>query len=396
MKSKYQVLTVSIRFILLSLFILCFIPGQVSGQVNVRRITSNMDPGDAQGLIYALPETRLRVDLEVRKVEYIAGPYAAYAAKFLDMEDVVTSDYDEYSIVDASISAVPVPDFQQLYFAEFTDKLSKEGQSVMMALTDAGLAFQVSGSGGLQKGQGAASLTMLNDTVQKDIFRYFAEKSIYQTYDTIIRRVVVDTITVEKMYLDKKWVARTDEEKAREAADKITQIRQARYNLISGYQEIPYEASTVAYMDTQLQKMEKEYMTLFTGISLTKTFHYTFFVTPKPDEPTLPVCVFSERSGIRPVGASGGRTLNLHLSATSDVSMLTQLAAKRESVNSDARGFYYRIPVITQVSLELSNDLKVQGYFPVSQFGAVTYLPPSVTQLEFYESTGGIRYLKAK
>ncbi len=361
------------------------------GQLSVRKVTGNTDLSDKQGIFYALPSTYIKVELKLQKIEYLAGPYAEYAAKYLDMDDVITSDYDEYAIMDATLSTVSVPDPDQVYFATMTDKVAKEGKAVLFSLTQSGLACDLRGTLPDKPLQNVASLNIQSDPANKEVFRYFAETNLYEEFDTIIRKVVVDTVTVEKVYLDQKWVEKTDEQKAIEAANKISQIRQARYNLISGYQEIPYEASTVAYMDQQLQKLEKEYMTLFTGISLRKTFSYTFFVKPTEEDETLPVCVFSERSGIKDAGASGGEKIELVLENTGDFSAVQSVAGKRNSSNTENQGFYYRIPAMTRIKMALSKDLKVDVVFPVSQFGVVTYLPPTATSVQFYETTGGVK-----
>jgi hypothetical protein len=241
-----------------------------------------------------------------------------------------------------------------------------------------------------------STLNIQADPGTEDLFKYFAETNLYEQFDTIIRKVVVDTVTVEKIYLDQKWVEKTDEQKAVEAANKISQIREARYNLISGYQEIAYEASTVAYMDQQLQKLEKEYLTLFTGISLNKTFSYTFFVKPTEPDQTVPVCVFSERSGIKSADASGGEKIELVIESTGDFSAIQSVVNKRNSTNTEKQGFYYRIPVMSHVKMALSKDLKVDVVFPISQFGVVTYLPPAATSVQFYESTGGVKTMLVK
>ncbi|MCB2219306.1 MAG: DUF4831 family protein [Bacteroidetes bacterium] len=378
------------RKLFLFIFItVLFVAG--NGQVSVRKVTGNTDLADKQGVFYALPSTYIKVELKLQKIEYLAGPYAEYAAKYLDMDDVITSDYDEYAILDATLNTISVPDPEQVYFATMTDKVAKEGKAVLFSLTQSGLAYDLRGTLPDQPLQNMASLNIQSDPGNRDIFRYFAETNLYERFDTIIRKVVVDTVTVEKVYLDQKWVEKTDEQKAVEAANKISQIRQARYNLISGYQEIPYEASTVAYMDQQLQKLEKEYLTLFTGISLRKTFSYTFFVKPTEENEILPVCVFSERSGIKDAAASGGEKIELKLERTGDFSAVQSVVNKRNSVNTDNQGFYYRIPAMTRVKMALSKDLKVDAVFPVSQFGTVTYLPPSATSVQFYESTGGVK-----
>ncbi len=130
------------------------------------------------------------------------------------------------------------------------------------------------------------------------LFVFQAETNLYEKTDTIIRKVVVDTVTVEKMYFEKKWVEKSTEKKAVEAANMISKIRENRFNLITGYHEIAFDAGTMSYMDQELQRMEKEYLSLFTGIKIEKTLNFSFTVVPEltEDNAPIPVFVFSEEA----------------------------------------------------------------------------------------------------
>ncbi len=80
------------------------------------------------------------------------------------------------------------------------------------------------------------------------LFVFQAETNLYEKTDTVIRKVVVDTVTVEKMYFEKKWVEKSTEKKAVEAANMISKIRENRFNLITGYHEIAFDAGTMSYI----------------------------------------------------------------------------------------------------------------------------------------------------
>ena len=365
------------------------------GQINVKHVTSELETGTKQGIFYALPHTLIRVDIEVEKTEYFAGPYAEYASKYLDLEDVITSNYDEYMITHTTMKTCAVPDPDQVYFVEVTDKLAKEEQSLLFSLSEAGLVSDLQGylPKGLEKSFDA--INYRPGASATDLFGYFAETNLFEQTDTIIRMVVVDTVTVEKTYLDRKWVEKGTEQKAIDAANKIEQIRESRYNLLTGYQEIPYPAGTMSYMDQQLQKMEKEYLSLFMGIALKKKLFYTFYVDPEQrgESNRVPVCVFSERSGVKEAGASGGETLFLEMEQTGDFSEVELVVAKKNDATGIEKGSYYRIPETMKVSFRAGDDLMIERLFPISQFGRVTFLPPNVTSVQFHPKTGAVKTL---
>ena len=366
----------------------------LDAQINVQHVTDGTNLNDKQGIFYALPSTLIKVDVKVLKTEYIAGPYAEYASRYLDLKDVNTSDYNEYEIIDLKLSTMAVPDPEQVYFAEITDKVTKEEKSVLLSLSASGMAMNLEGNMPAKILKDFSALTVKAGASQDDLFRYYAETNLYEKYDTIIQKVVVDTVTVEKIYIDRNWVEKSDEDKALEAANKISRIREARYNLITGYQEIAYEADALAYMDKQLVIMEQEYLSLFTGLAFQKQLTYSIAVNPAREDAggSIPVFVFSERSGVKDIGAAGGEKINIYFEAIGDFGTLRSITGQRNSSGSD-HGFYYRIPVMARVRLTISNDLNVEGVFPLSQLGSVAYLPPNVTSVQFHPETGAVKTL---
>lgn len=372
---------------------LLLIVGISFAQINVSHVTSELDVSSKQGVFYALPATLIQVNLKVTKTEYIAGPYAQYASKYLDLENVITDDYNNYEIVEARLNTSAVPDPDHIYFAELNPKTTKENVSVLLSLSEAGLAMGVDGTvpGGVE-----TSLTSSGFHVKSgdtDYFRYFAETNLVEQTDTIIQKVVVDTVVMEKFYLDKRWVEKSDEQKAVEAANKINKIRDARFNLLSGYQEVPFDAGAISFMYDKLVKLEDEFLSLFAGISIKKQLHYTFTVKPDKEENSIltPVFVFSSTSGIKSVGSTGGEKINLRIEKLTDLTNLNAVVNKRNDGNSGNHGFYYRIPSSAIVTLEINNDIKPQRTFPISQLGETTYLPTHVTSVQFHKNTGAIK-----
>ena len=113
--------------------------------------------------------------------------------------------------------------------------------------------------------------------------------SVFEKVDTIIRKVNIDTMTLERQYLKRTMVEKSPEQKAKEAADFISKIKDNRFNLVTGFQEVNYNKETLEYMDTQLRMMEKEYMKLFTGISIHRPMTFSYSYTPNPNQVNVEV-----------------------------------------------------------------------------------------------------------
>ncbi len=362
-------------------------------QISVHPVTTDLNINNKQGVFYALPRTLIKVDLEVKKTEHYAGPYAEYAGKYLDLENVTTTDYNEYAITEVKLGTISEPDPDHYYFAEINHKSLDKGQALLFSLNESGLAVGLNGTVTAQQVKDLAARTVDQNEAKSSLFEFFAESSQYEKTDTIIHKVVVDTVIVKKVYLDRRMVEKSNEQKAVEAAKMIGKIRESRYNMISGYQEIAYDGSSISLMASELQKMEKEYLSLFTGITIEKTIHYSFTVLPDPKDESgqIPVFVFSERSGIKEPGSQGGEKVSVKIEPSGEIGQLSAISEKRESSSKGDRGFYYRIPVSAKLSIDVNNDLKVQGIFPIAQYGTISYLPPFVTTVQFHLQTGEIR-----
>jgi len=73
--------------------------------------------------------------------------------------------------------------------------------------------------------------------------KYSADISVFEKVDTIIRKINVDTMTVERQYYKRTMIEKTPEQKAQEAADFITKIKDNRFTLISGTSEVNYKGN---------------------------------------------------------------------------------------------------------------------------------------------------------
>jgi hypothetical protein len=363
------------------------------GQINVYHVSESTDLSGKKGFFYALPQTVIRVDVTVVKHEHLKGPYAEYAAKYLDLEDVIMNDYDEYEITGIELNTIAVPDPSQYYFAEIDPKAAKDGKAKLFSLTESGLAMGLNGTIDAEALKELTGKSADFSGAYKDLFKYFAETNLYEETDTIIKKVVVDTAVIEKKYFENKWVEKSDEQKAIEAANMISKIRESRFNLLTGYQEVAYDAGSITYMDGQLKQMEWDYLTLFTGLTIDKTYKYTFTALPKADaESTLvPVFSFSERNGVAGVNASGGEKVNIKIEKTGDIGQLSDKVAAMNQDGKDGQGFYYRIPETAIVSLKVNKDIKVQKTCAISQLGVIASLPANASVVQFHPETGGVR-----
>ena len=369
----------------------------VFGQINVFHIDKNTPQTNKDGIYYSLPRTVIKVNVAVDRIENYKGPYAEYALKYRGLKNVVESSSVEYKITDIKVTTSVEPDPDQYYFVEVGEKLTKGDKSGLFSWSESGLIL--------------GTLPLAPDTVKEvrvikqdepplisekevfpEIFKYSADVNFLEKVDTIIRKVNIDTLTLERQYLKRTVVEKSPELKAKEAADFITKIKDTRFNLISGYQEVNYNRETLEYMDTQLKTLEKEYMKLFTGISIHKSLNFSFVYTPNPNQVNMeiPVFKYSKTKGVMELDEPGGKIVTVKIQRSGTTGALAAYV-KRLVEEKKSHGFYYRIPELARVTVKLDENLQDETQCLVSQLGVVTNLPANKWKVTFYKETGGIK-----
>ncbi len=386
-------------FIILLLQLVLSVP--VYTQINVFRIDNNAMPQSREGVFYSLPRTVVRVEVKIDRIENYKGPYADYAARYLGLKNVITANSVEYKISDISITTYPEPDPDQYYFVELGEKVSKGQQTGLLELSSSGLFLGT--ISGLKD-------TVSNETVligknepmagtEKDVFgelfKYYADVSVFEKVDTIIRKINIDTMTLERQFLKRTMVEKSPEQKAKEASDVITKIKDNRFNLLSGYQEVNYNKETLEYMDTQLKQMEREYIKLFTGISLHKTLTFSYKYIPLPNQinTEIPIFKFWKSKGVIGLDEPGGRVVTINIQRVGNTNSVSAYLARAEK-SAKSNGFYYRIPELARVTVKLDENTQVENQCLISQLGLVSFLPSHKWKVRLHESTGGVKGLE--
>jgi len=290
------------------------------------------------------------------------------------------------------------PDPDQYYFLELAGKLAKDAEAGLLSFTESGLIL---GTIPEKYDTIAKEEKIINKeepglSTEKDVFpevfKYSADVNFFEKVDTIIRKVNIDTMTLERQYLKRTVVEKSPEQKAKEASDYIVKIKDNRFNLISGFQEVNYNRETLEYMDSQLKQMEKEYLKLFTGISLHKTLTFSFYYTPNPNQVNaeVPIFKYMKSKGMMELDEPGGKIVTIKVQRSGTTSPLASYQ-KRGGENTKDHGFFYRIPELARVTVKLDENLTEETQCLVSQLGIVSFLPASKWRVKFYKETGGIK-----
>ena len=373
----------------------------VFGQINVLHIDDNAAPLSKEGIFYSLPRTVVKVDVKIDRIENYKGPYSDYALRYLGLKNVISANSIDYKISEIRITTYPEPDPDQYYFIELGDKISKGEKDGLLSLSDAGLILGTL-PGNTDTLGGAEHVMKTAETPQDleknafgELFKYSADVSIFEKVDTIIRKINMDTMTVERQYLKKTLIEKSPEQKAKDAADFISKIKENRYTLISGQQEVNYNKETLEYMDSQLKTMEKEYMKLFTGISLHRSMSFSYKYIPIPNQinTEIPIFKFLRSKGVIDLDEPGGKVVTIKIQRVGNTNTVASYLKKAEK-DTKVHGFSYRISELARVTVKLDENIQEETQCLVSQLGVVSWLPAGKWQVLFHKETGGIKGLK--
>lgn len=358
--------------------------GHAEEYVKVHKVDANTNVKFNSGAYYYLPKTVLDVDFKLKKTYRIKGPYAAYASKYLGIENVITSNSTTYDIVDAKINTHPVVDTNQVFFIELpqnSDTFFINPEMKLYFDNGAYVNSRVQPNRQQQEMKISSSVEDYSST-----FKYFADDNLFETVDTVIEKVEMDTITIEKTVFKKKIVEKSLEQKAKEAANYIQELKKQRMNLLTGYQEIAYDYETIKYMASELEKIEKEYIELFTGVTREIYVDYHYEYIPETSSNCIPevLTTFVPTDGMVAPGQKSG--INVYLQICSNKSLQGSQNLLNDSVPS--YGFYYRAPEYANVKIFLGEKILINKEMPIPQFGPAMQLPEGKYDFEIDPNTG--------
>ncbi len=383
---KHHPMKIFFRFLQLSILLTSILFAFPTEAQTVLSHAKNANPGQQEGVVYSLPRTTIKIDFIIEKNQRLKGPYSEFADKMLGISDVISSNEVQYSIVDAVITTLSEPDPEASFFLTFDEKSSRDGISTLVNLLPDGILSSYGIPDNGESNRVFIEKELINAPDQQR-FTYYAERNLYQRIDTLVRKITIDTTVIRRNILQSSWVDRSPEQKARSAADFIQKIRESRFNLITGYQEINY-GSSIAYMDNQLQKLESEYLSLFLGAENKRLIEQTIYFTPDSQaDGFVTVAKFSEQNGVS--GSEGrGENIQLQFIKSGNTSKIAGINANSiESVRIN-NSLIYRTPEIVDLNLSFKGKSITSVRLSINQLGVFLVAPITKTKMSFNPETG--------
>ena len=342
-------------------------------QVMVTKVVPESPAPVGGDLFYTLPKTVLKVNLVFEKIARQKGPLSAYAAEYMGVSDIILSAESTFRLLDAGIEPLPVTDPNGMYYVQFPADKAKDELNPVFYLAENGALLSINDNENLPM---AKPFPELQQTIlfkkESESFDYEASYNKRKKMDTVVRKISIDTMTINRFLFKTNWVDKSVKERAEEAAQQIAKIREARYNLLTGYHEVNFGES-LQYMDNQLKKMEQDYLELFLGKETSTIIAQTVFYSPQKGEKQVPIWKSSE-----------GETVLLELNVDAILKGLTEAPISGSNI------VYYRIPAQTFVKVSYKGDIFFNQLIPINQLGIVSTAHISKARLHFDPRSGSL------
>ena len=346
----------------------------------------NVDPEGY--LTYSLPSTVLVLEVEAVQQNFYAGPYAAYAEKYLGIS-VPQEDKQTYQLKSIKMTPYVEPDNSKRYSVNVPKgnldatflKLSPMG---LISFADAQMGgevawrFPMTGKGDFSDKGVSSNLTSESAT----LYRNNDKNSKYNA--SLVQQDVV--------------VAKSLEKKASEAAQKILDAREERYKIVIGDTDATYSGEALQAAIDELTRLEKEYLALFVGYSESQVETARFEVLPQSGELQKYIAFrLSDSEGLVPANNLSGKPILLEIIpqefAQTEVSKAEEAAAAEAQAQLETTGkapkakapaekraaeVYYRLPAVCTINIKNGVELLLQTRVPVYQLGQESSLPVNV------------------
>jgi hypothetical protein len=347
------------------------------------------------GLIYSLPRTVIRIEVEATKVETRKGPYADYAEKFLGITNVPLKDSVQWILSNLKITSYAEPDSSHFYCIE-SNKLNLSQQ---INLSREGLLVSLNGKDDYESGADQTDLfinQVFNEPIELTQLPVMDAQTV--RIDTTYRTVFTDSSSVRIPVLRKQQVNKSLEDKAHEIADLILELREEKVAILIGDVEEFPDGKALDIIIREFQKIEEKYLPLFTGSQRKETSKAVFEFIPNDENLTRKNILFrfSEDRGILSNIDLSGRPVLIEIQQQGNTDHLKSFANHLDTIVDSESGIVYRIPDIATVKVIDETKVIATSKMPVAQYGKLTSIPAYILEekrgrIEFYPESGALK-----
>ena len=326
--------------------------------VNIAAFAQSWHSDPEGSLVYSLPSTSVKLEVEARQETFHAGPYAKYAQKYLGV-DARQHDATKFEVTSVKMTSAVEADPALRYTVN-----PGAGMPAFLALTSQGLVSIADAA--------AESTEWRFPSASKGDFSDKGLTSNLTSEAATLYRTVKSESAYNKVAVQQEMVVQKSmDARAKEAADMIFSLRKKKVQIITGDTDATFSGEAMASAVAEITRMENEYMSMFIGYSDISTQKMNYDVVPTADNDAQLYVAFrlSDSKGLVPADDISGKPYLLEFTP-SPVSIPDARSMKPKGAVA-----YYRVPSVCTVKLSDGVNVLLQSRIPVYQLGVVSSFP---------------------
>jgi hypothetical protein len=314
------------------LFVLISSSCAVQNEFTVLDASKGIEEGTTY--IYSLPQTVLKVQLNITGESFVPGPYARFSERYLGITGVNETASKKFQIGHAEIQFSTEPDPEK--YMAINNLKGTFSASEFLSLSSQGLIVLPFGKSN-EKFYSKEENTGVKGPLYTDlsVTGFFREVT-----DTLYKTIVTDTSFVRLPIPRRQREVKTIEQRAEEAANFILELRRARFDLIAGEINGFPSGEALGFAVSELNRLESQYLELFTGKNLRNSSTRSFFITPNGKTEEIVLFRLSEDSGF--TTSNSGDPVILSITPLNKLKNIK--AFKFETENIPVNTMVYRMP----------------------------------------------------
>ena len=319
---------------------------------------------------YSLPLTSLSFDVEAVKETFYAGPYAAYAKKYLGI-DVQQKDWTAYRLTEVRMTPYIEADQSERHLLKVG---AQDVDASFLKLTSCGLVSVSDGA------YGTESAWRFPTDIDDSYAGTGLISNVASESATLYQNVKGESAYTRVAVQQEMMVAKTVEQKAAETAALIFDLRRKRIQIITGDTDATYSGEAMGAAVAEIARLEKEYMTMFTGYSEKSIQQMRCEVAPEKGRTMYVAFRLSDTAGLLPADDLSGKPVVLEITPVPVPEPANPVEKKSDGKKLSRNVIYamYRVPAVCSVKLTDGTGVLLNSRLPVYQFGYDTTFPLTV------------------
>lgn len=305
------------------------------------------DKMNEYGLVYTLPHTALKIEVEATHKVMKAGPYAQYAKKYLGTTNVVSEDAEQWTLNRVRVTPYGVPDRDNEYLMQL-----KPGALTYLCVADDGMLLGINKEVTLPKAEEWSPSAMTASTLTDNEYL---------------------------QYVDADFLAsQSSAKRAQMLAQALMEVRESKVALSRGTAEtMPADGRQLELMLESLRHQEQSMTDAFTGTVQQETVVRTYTYMPQRGDKGRKVLFrLSDFAGFVAADDYSGDPVYIQADAVRLGELPVNEKGEEKVMPKD--GVAYRIPGAAHVVLTHEGRTLFESDMDMAQYGVVFGLAPTL------------------